>query len=182
MLHWIWLLSSLLLLPVGWFASAWHHQRKHLFLLRQLQAVRQQAAEHAAQARRQIGQLQADLASRPASARPRPEVFDAPAHQVDPVAERGRPELDHGFPATAVVPPPSWAQPFGAAGAEPAPMADQGFPVTAVVPPPLSAQRRSGMTSTDARRAAAGRAGLAGQGGAARAGPAFDPTDTRPFR
>ena len=55
----LWLVAALVLLPCGWFAAAWRYKRQLGALQEQLQAVRRTAAEHAQQARRQMGQLQA---------------------------------------------------------------------------------------------------------------------------
>jgi hypothetical protein len=57
--------AALSLLVCGWLASAWMHQRRIEVLRLQLRQAKQTAADHAAQARKQIGQLQAELASRP---------------------------------------------------------------------------------------------------------------------
>jgi len=57
-----WIILSLVLLPCGWFAAAWHYQRRLHATQLQLHAARQTAAEHAQTARWQIGQLQAELA------------------------------------------------------------------------------------------------------------------------
>jgi hypothetical protein len=61
-----WTMAALaLLLACGWLASAWFYKRRIAALQQQVKAVRHAAAEHASQARRQIGQLQAELARRP---------------------------------------------------------------------------------------------------------------------
>ncbi len=57
--------AALSLLVCGWLASAWLHQRKIEVLRLQLRQTKQTAADHATQARKQIAQLQAELASRP---------------------------------------------------------------------------------------------------------------------
>ena len=92
-------------LVVGWYASAWLHQRRIDFLQVQLKVVRQTAQANTDQARRQIGQLQAELAARPAPARP-PEA----AHTPLPEGIRRKPSprdrygvMDDGFPQTAVI-------------------------------------------------------------------------------
>lgn len=89
-------------LAVGWYASAWLHQRRINFLQVQLRVMRQTAQAHTDQARRQIGQLQAELASRP----PAPDVVQTPL----PDGIRRRPAtpdryvvMDDGFPQTAVI-------------------------------------------------------------------------------
>jgi HAMP domain-containing protein len=61
-----WTVAALaLLLACGWFASAWFYRRRIADLQQQIKAVRHAAAEHASQARRQVGLLQAELARRP---------------------------------------------------------------------------------------------------------------------
>ncbi len=75
----IWTAVALVMLACGWYASAWYHKRKIAALRDQMKAVRQLAAEHANQARRQIGQLQADLAARQAAAQAQREAQPAPA-------------------------------------------------------------------------------------------------------
>jgi len=65
----LWILLALTALSCGWFASAWHFKRKIAAVQLQSKAVRQSAAEHANQARRQIAQLQAELAARPPGTR-----------------------------------------------------------------------------------------------------------------
>lgn len=92
-------------LAVGWFASAWLHQRRIEFLTVQIKVMRQTMQAHTDQARRQIGQLQAELAARP-PAPPRPEPPPTPL----PDGIRRRPatpdrydRMDDGFPQTAVI-------------------------------------------------------------------------------
>ncbi|MBL8362314.1 MAG: hypothetical protein JNN18_17625 [Rubrivivax sp.] len=67
--------AALALLGCGWLASAWLHQRQIEVLRLQLRQAKQTAADHATQARKQIGQLQAELASRPPG---RPRVAAPP--------------------------------------------------------------------------------------------------------
>jgi hypothetical protein len=96
-------LAALLLPAAGWLACAWFYRRKIELLQQQLKALRQTAAEHAGQARRQIGQLQAELAARPAATR-RPPVAD-PAPVADRAASAGRgPARDDGFAETVIGP------------------------------------------------------------------------------
>lgn len=88
----------------GWFASARLHRRKINALHGQVKLVRQTAADHAAQMRRQIGQLQAELAVRPpAPGAPRPRAVE-PAEAVaqTSAAEADDDAADHGFAPTAV--------------------------------------------------------------------------------
>ena len=63
----LWTLPALMLVASGWFASAWYYRRKIVALHNKVRAVRRAAAENVNQARRQIGQLQADLALRTAA-------------------------------------------------------------------------------------------------------------------
>jgi hypothetical protein len=113
----LWIVPAIALLAGGWFASAWFHQRKIDALHGQVKAVRQTAAEHANQVRRQIGQLQAELAARPpATPAQREARAAAPAPAPTPasvaataaaaaVARRAAAEAlvpDHGFAATAI--------------------------------------------------------------------------------
>ncbi len=97
------ILPALALLACGWFASAWFYKRKLDALHGQVKAVRHTAAEHASQARRQIGQLQAELATRlpaPAVHRPRRPV---PAAQAAPTVVTTKLRIpDHGFEATVI--------------------------------------------------------------------------------
>ncbi len=117
----LWIVPALGLLAGGWFASAWFHQRKIAALHGQMKAVRQTAAEHANQVRRQIGQLQAELAARPpataaqrearaAAAAPAPAPAPTPASVAAAAAaavaaRRAAADKlvpDHGFAATAI--------------------------------------------------------------------------------
>lgn len=105
----LWILPALALLPCGWFAGAWFYKRKIHALHSQVKAVRQTAAEHASQTRRQIGQLQAELAARPplppAEREKRASV--AASAVADAEARRAAVEKlvpDHGFAATTIVP------------------------------------------------------------------------------
>ena len=102
----LWFIPALALLPCGWFASAWYHERKLHALRMQLNAVKQTAAEHAAQARRQIGQLQAELAARPPLPPGERERLAslAAADAAGLPAEAAAPGADRDFPATAILP------------------------------------------------------------------------------
>lgn len=86
----------------GWFASAWVHQRKLDGLRVQLKVLRQTMQANADQARRQVGQLQAELASRPPAVRPVEDVLADGYRRRSAVADRGVP-LDDGFAQTVVV-------------------------------------------------------------------------------
>ena len=111
-----WFIPALALLPCGWFAAAWHYKRKLLTLQHQVHAERRTAAEHAQQARRQIGQLQAELAARP----PLPTAERDRAVVSDPSGTPGLARAgagsDLGFAATAIL--------------------SDGFPQTVLVRPP----------------------------------------------
>ena len=98
-----WILPALALLACGWFASAWFYRRKLDSLHGQIKAVRHTAAEHASQARRQIGQLQAELATRlPAPAGQRARRA-AEAAQASPTVVTTKLRIpDHGFEATVI--------------------------------------------------------------------------------
>ena len=118
----LWIVPALAaMLAAGWFASARFHQRKIDALHGQVKAVRQTAADHANQVRRQIAQLQAELAARPpmtaaqrearvAAASPAPAPAPTPAEVAAAaaaavVARRAAAEKlvpDHGFAATAI--------------------------------------------------------------------------------
>ena len=97
------ILPALALLACGWYASAWFHRRKLDALHGHIKAIRQTAAEHASQARRQIGMLQAELATRlpaPAAQRARRAAESAPAPPQVVTTRRRIP--DHGFEATVI--------------------------------------------------------------------------------
>lgn len=112
-----WFIPALALLPCGWLAAAWHYKRQLGALQEQLQEVRQTAAEHAQQARWQIGLLQADLAARPplpvAERDRRAAAASAAVARAPGEAMAG---LDIGFAATAIL--------------------SDGFPKTMLVRPP----------------------------------------------
>jgi len=107
-----WLIASLVLLPCGWFAAAWRYKRQLGALQEQLRAVRRTAAEHAQQARRQMGQLQAELAARPPLPLAGSELRDAAATEPSPGGARvdagvaSTVTLSDGFPQTVLVRPP----------------------------------------------------------------------------
>jgi hypothetical protein len=113
-----WIILSLVLLPCGWFAAAWHYQRRLHATQLQLHAARQTAAEHAQTARWQIGQLQAELAARPpmppeererrAAAAMAGEVRDADTGLPRPGSDYAETALLHdGFPQTMMIRPPA---------------------------------------------------------------------------
>ncbi|MES2716015.1 MAG: hypothetical protein V4795_09635 [Pseudomonadota bacterium] len=102
-----WAGAAVALLVIGWMASARFHQRRIDVLQLQLKVLRQTMNANTDQARRQIGQLQAELATRPAAPRPEP----APEREtplVDGIRRRpAAPDrfvvLEDGFPQTAVI-------------------------------------------------------------------------------
>lgn len=114
LLYLSWTFAASALLAGGWCASAWLHQRRIGLLQVQLKLMRQTANAHTDQARRQIGQLQAELAARPAPVRP------APACAADEVLSEGfrrRPGvpdrfvvLEDGFAQTAIIATDGYAQ------------------------------------------------------------------------
>ncbi len=61
----LWILPALVALASGWLVSAWFHKRKIDALQAHHKAARQTEAERASQVKRQIAQLQAELAARP---------------------------------------------------------------------------------------------------------------------
>jgi hypothetical protein len=87
---------------VGWFASAWVHQRKLEALRVQLKVLRQTLQANADQARRQVGQLQAELASRPPLVRPIDDAL-VDGFRRKPAAADRFVVLEDGFPQTAVI-------------------------------------------------------------------------------
>lgn len=97
----MWANAAAALLAAGWWASARYHQRKIDLLQVQLKVTRQTAQAHTEQARRQIGKLQAELATRP----PAPQPHGAPAEPARrKVAAPDRFERhEDGFPQTAVI-------------------------------------------------------------------------------
>lgn len=97
----MWANAAAALLGVGWWASARYHQRKIDLLEVQLKVTRQTAQAHTEQARRQIGKLQADLATRPPAPQPRESAADTPRRKVAAPDRFERHE--DGFPLTAVI-------------------------------------------------------------------------------
>jgi len=97
----LWAGAGAALLAAGWWASARHHQRKIDFLQLQLKVTRQTAQAHTDQARRQIGQLQAELATRPPAPQPLVPSAESPRRKV--AAPDRFERHDDGFPQTAVI-------------------------------------------------------------------------------
>jgi len=97
------ILPALALLACGWFASAWFYGRKLDALQGHVKAIRHAAAEHASQARRQIGLLQAELATRlPAPAAQRARRAAETAQAAPQVVTTKLRIPDHGFEATVI--------------------------------------------------------------------------------
>ena len=99
-----WMIAALAaLLACGCLAAAWLYKRRIAELQQQLRAVRHAAAEHASQARRQIGQLQAELAKRP-PLRSAPEPVRAEAASKSaPAAVAARASLAADDPVPIVI-------------------------------------------------------------------------------
>lgn len=92
----LWILPALALAPVAWFLAARRYERKLGVLQAQVKAIKQTAAEHAAQARKQVAQLQSELAARPpmpaALRERRAAVAQARAQAQAQAAAAGTPE------------------------------------------------------------------------------------------
>lgn len=86
----------------GWFAASWVQQRRIDALQVQLKVLRQTLQVHSDQARRQIGQLQAELASRPAAPQATGEDLPDGIRRRPAVPDRYV-ALEDGFPQTAVI-------------------------------------------------------------------------------
>lgn len=109
----IWTLAAFSLLGLGWLASSRFHRPRIEALQLQLKVLRETAAVHAQQARHQIAQLNAELATRPAGPRPPPPPHAEGTGDNDSGAnttQRRRADSpdqflrdEHGFPHTAMV-------------------------------------------------------------------------------
>lgn len=86
----------------GWFASAWVLQRRIDVLQLQLKVLRQTLHANSDQARRQIGQLQAELASRPPAPQPAAEDRAVDIRRKPAAPDSGVAHED-GFAQTAVI-------------------------------------------------------------------------------
>jgi hypothetical protein len=103
----LWTIPALVLLAAGWFASQWFHERKIKVLHAQIKALKHTAVEHANQARRQIGQLQTELAARPPMA---PAIREQRANAAETAAAAAQARRavaealvpDDGFAVTAI--------------------------------------------------------------------------------
>jgi hypothetical protein len=72
----IWVLplsTAIAAAAMTWWATHWWHSRQHAALNERLDRVRQTAAQNAQQTRRQIAQLQEELAKRPVARRREPD-------------------------------------------------------------------------------------------------------------
>ena len=110
----LWIIPALALAPCAWFVATRIQQRKIAALQAQIKAVKQTAAEHANQARRQVAQLQSELAARPpmpAAVREQRANAAAAAAAATPVStvesRRALAEqllAEDGFKATTIIP------------------------------------------------------------------------------
>lgn len=110
-ISWLSLLVAMAGIAAGWCAAAWFYGRKIETLRLQSRVLRQTTAEHLAQMKRQIAQLQAETAARPAAAGKK-AVAPAPAPEA-PTAESRREAAEklldtdtapvHGFAITEVM-------------------------------------------------------------------------------
>ena len=108
----LWILPALAFAPCAWFIATRIQQRKIAALLAQIKAVKQTAAEHANQARRQVAQLQSELAARPpmpAAVREQRAGAAAAAAAATSTVESRRALAEQllaedGFKATTIVP------------------------------------------------------------------------------
>lgn len=103
----LWIIPALALVPAAWFVATRLQQRKIAALQAQVKAVKQTAAEHANQARRQVAQLQSELAARPPMPAAEREKRASAAASAASAAEARRSLAeklvpDDGFKATAI--------------------------------------------------------------------------------
>lgn len=104
----LWILPALALAPCAWYATAWFYKRRIAALQAQIKAVKQTAAEHANQARKQVAQIQSELAARPPMQAAVREKRDNAAAEAVKAAEARRALAeklvpDDGFKSTAIV-------------------------------------------------------------------------------
>ena len=108
----LWIIPALALAPCAWFVATRIQQRKIAALQAQIKAVKQTAAEHANQARRQVAQLQSELAARPpmpAAVREQRASAAATAAAATSTVESRRALAEQllaedGFKATTIIP------------------------------------------------------------------------------
>ena len=108
----LWIIPALALAPCAWFVATRIQQRKIAALQAQIKAVKQTAAEHANQARRQVAQLQSELAARPpmpAAVREQRANAAATAAAATSTVESRRALAEQllaedGFKATTIIP------------------------------------------------------------------------------
>lgn len=103
----LWILPALALAPAAWVAATRVQQRRIAVLQAQIKAVKQTAAEHADQARRQVAQLQSELSARPPLSSAQRAQRDAAAAEASRASEARRAlaeklEAGDGFQATAI--------------------------------------------------------------------------------
>ena len=108
----LWIIPALALAPCAWFVATRIQQRKIAALQAQIKAVKQTAAEHANQARRQVAQLQSELAAclpMPAAVREQRANAAATAAAATSTVESRRALAEQllaedGFKATTIIP------------------------------------------------------------------------------
>ncbi len=109
--YFLWVSLTLAGGVAGWMACAWLYRQRIQVLQLQMRVMRQTMSANTDQARRQIGQLQAELAARPPLPVPETAV-ETVREKIAPMVEgiRRRPLtpdryriLDDGFAQTAVV-------------------------------------------------------------------------------
>lgn len=103
----LWIIPALALAPAAWMLATRVQQRKIAALQAQIKAVKQTAAEHADQARRQVAQLQSELAARPPMAAAERARRDSAAAEANRASEARRALAEKlapgdGFQATAI--------------------------------------------------------------------------------
>jgi hypothetical protein len=80
------ILTATALTALTWWGCTWWYGRKLAEIQGRLEKTRQTAAQSTAQMRRQIGQLQKELAERPAAATPQRKVRDEAAEAAEAAA------------------------------------------------------------------------------------------------
>lgn len=105
----LWIIPALALSPCAWFVATRLQQRKIAALQAQIKAVKQTAADHANQARKQVAQLQSELAARPPMPAAVREKRDHAAAEAAQAAEARRALAeklvpDDAFQATRIAP------------------------------------------------------------------------------
>ena len=111
----LWIIPALALAPGAWYGATWFHKRKIAALQAQIKAVKQTAAEHANQARRQVAQLQSELAARPPMPAAEREKRASAAAAAASTAESRRAAAEKliaadGFKETTIIPSHGFAR------------------------------------------------------------------------